>query len=89
MDYNDKWFLALKQCLELIMSSFVVVNKQMFVDQLKGGIHDKCDDSFVAETASVQTTNVGPERNFGMLDNLMMLKPKATTTVPARFEINF
>ena len=69
-----------KQCLEVIFSGFTVVTKRLLGDHLKGGVlWDKSSDkNFMEETESVKKSNVLAERDFGMLDYLMKLKPKAT-----------
>eukprot|EP00112_Aurelia_sp_Birch-Aquarium-sp1_P013961 Seg299.3 transcript_id=Seg299.3/GoldUCD/mRNA.D3Y31 product="hypothetical protein" protein_id=Seg299.3/GoldUCD/D3Y31 len=69
-----------KQCLEVIFSGFTVVTKRLLGDHLKGGVlWDKSSDkNFMEETKSVKKSNVLAERDFGMLDHLMKLKPKAT-----------
>ena len=69
-----------KQCLEVIFSGFTVVTKRLLGDHLKGGVlWDKSSNkNFMEETESVKKSNVLAERDFGMLDYLMKLKPKAT-----------
>ena len=69
-----------KQCLEVIFSGFLVVTKRLLGDHLKGGSlsQEGGDESFREETKSVGKSNVSAERDFGMLDYLMKLKPKAT-----------
>ena len=68
-----------KQCLEIIFSGFVVVTRRLLEDHLKGGVlADKAeDDEFRAETKSVKKANTRAERDFGMLDYQIKLKPKA------------
>ena len=50
-------------------------------DHLEGGALDKRENNlnFQMDTASVPITNAQPERDFGMLDNLMRNRPRATT----------
>ena len=69
-----------KQCLEVIFSGFLVVTKRLLGDHLKGGSlwQKGGDESFREETKSVGKSNVSAQRDFGMLDYLMKLKPKAT-----------
>eukprot|EP00112_Aurelia_sp_Birch-Aquarium-sp1_P004645 Seg1526.2 transcript_id=Seg1526.2/GoldUCD/mRNA.D3Y31 product=Spindlin-4 protein_id=Seg1526.2/GoldUCD/D3Y31 len=50
----------------------------MLEDHLKGGLLDSKDDELREESKSVQKSNVLSERDFGMLDHLMKMKPKAT-----------
>ena len=50
----------------------------MLEDHLKGGVLDSKDDELRQQSKSVQKSNVLSERDFGMLDHLMKMKPKAT-----------
>ena len=47
------------------------------LDDGKYGQANNLDCDIWSQTKSVATTNVQSERNFGMLDRLMKLKPKA------------
>ena len=47
------------------------------LDDGKYGQANNLDDDIWSQTKSVATTNVESERDFGMLDRLMKLKPKA------------
>ena len=57
-----------------------MVTKRPLGYHLKGGSlwQKRSDESFREETKSVGKSNVSAERDFGMLDYLMNLKPKAT-----------
>ena len=70
-----------KQCLELIFNWFLSVTKRLLKDHLKeedGILWQKPNnEEFREETKSVKKTNVCAERDFGMLDYQMKLKPKA------------
>ena len=67
----------LKQCLELIFfGGFVSISKKM-EDHLHGGKYTAPDQNLCQESVSVPTTNANPEQDFGILDRLMKLKPKA------------
>ena len=75
------WDAMTLQVLELMFGSFVVVTKRMLSDHLEGGKYDKPEPAVVKECKSAPKSNVTPERDFGMLDCLMMVKPNATTMV--------
>ena len=70
-----------KQCLEIIFGGFVVVSKRMLEDHLLGGALDNPSENLKSEAKAVPTTNADSERDFGMLDHLMKLKPKALDLV--------
>eukprot|EP00112_Aurelia_sp_Birch-Aquarium-sp1_P002389 Seg1263.2 transcript_id=Seg1263.2/GoldUCD/mRNA.D3Y31 product="hypothetical protein" protein_id=Seg1263.2/GoldUCD/D3Y31 len=69
-----------KQCLEIIFSGFAVVTKRLLEDHMEGGKfwNKDQDQAFRKETKNVEKSNVKSERDFGMLDYQMKLKPKAT-----------
>ena len=69
--------LMTKQCLEIIFGGFEIVTERMLFDHTEKGKYGKENLQLREETQSVATTNVDPERDFGMLDRLMKLKPKA------------
>ena len=69
--------LMTKQCLEIIFGGFEVVTERMLFDHTENGKYGTEDMQLREETKSVATTNIDPERDFGMLDRLMKLKPKA------------
>ena len=68
----------LKQCLELLV---VLVTERMLSDHLVDGKYADADEYLCRESKAVPTTNVNPERYFGMLDRLIKLKPKALEIV--------
>ena len=80
-----------KQCLELIFGAFVVVSKRMLHDHLSDGklyiyiyIYIYLfffSESLIQVAKSVPATNADAERDFGMLDRLMKIKPKALDIV--------
>ncbi|XP_066935310.1 reticulocyte-binding protein 2-like [Clytia hemisphaerica] len=65
-----------KPLLELIFSGFITVTNRMLFDHLEGEFKNP-SDSLISEASSAPTTNVSAERDFGMLDRLLKLKPKA------------
>ena len=71
----------LKQCLELLFGGFVLVTERMLSDHLVDGKYADPDEDLCRESKAVPTTNVNPERYFGMLDRLIKLKPKALEIV--------
>ena len=57
-----------------------MVTRRMLHDHLddaKYGQANNLDSDILSQTESVATTNVESERDFGMLDRLMKLKPEA------------
>ncbi len=68
-----------KQILEVLFASFVKKTRMLLCDQLAGGVNADMDVDRMSETESVPKTNVGPERDFGMLDSLMRARPSAYT----------
>ena len=80
-DYRPNVKLMLKQCPELMFGGFVYLLKKMLGDHLHGGKYAAPDQNLCQETLSVPTTNANPEQDFGMLDRLMKLKPKALDIV--------
>ena len=76
-DYRPNAKLMLKQCPELMFGGFVSILKKMLGDHLHGGKYAAPDQNPCQETLSVPTTNANPEQDFGVLDRLMKLKPKA------------
>lgn len=80
---NDNFDTLTVQALELIFSSLVVKTKRLLSDHLKGRKYDLQaeDEKLRQETRGVMKTNVIPERDFGMLDRLVMEKPRSTTLV--------
>ena len=65
------------QCLVLIFAGFVNLSERMLGDHLVGGNYSDPNEETRKESKAVPATNANPERDFGMLDRLMMLKPKA------------
>ena len=72
-----------KQALEVIFSRLAVVTRRMLHDYVGDGkfANGRNDQELVKETESVNTTNVETEQDFGKLDKLMKLKPKALDIV--------
>ncbi|KAJ8050931.1 hypothetical protein HOLleu_04314 [Holothuria leucospilota] len=68
-----------KKILELMCASFAKLGERMLCDHLEGGKFWNVEDDVKHEMMSVPTTNVGVERDFGMLDRLMREKPNAST----------
>ena len=72
--------LMTKQCLNIVLGRLKMVKRPMLHDHLdycKYGQANNLDCNIWSQTKSVATTNVESERDFGMLDRLMKLKPKA------------
>ena len=79
---SDNYDVLTLQALELIFFALVVKTKRMLADHLvKGKYSGSASEALVSETKSVAKTNVNPERDFGMLDRLMVEKPRATSLV--------
>ena len=74
---SDEKGLMLQQCLSLIFAGFVTVSERMLEDHLVDGKYYEPNEELRQESMGVSTTNANPERDFGILDRLMKLKPKA------------
>ena len=70
-----------RQILELLFMTFCQVTEKMLSVHLPSGKHVGMSEQKMEETVSVPRYNVGVERDFGMLDRLMGLKPSASTLV--------
>ena len=70
-----------KECLEISFSNFVVVSRRMLHGHSKGGKYSVITPELEKEAMTVSTRNADPERDFGMLDTLMPVKPKALDLV--------
>ena len=69
--------LMTKQCPEIIFGGFEVVTERMLFDHRENGKYGIENLQLREETKSVARTNIDTERDFGMLDRIMKLKPKA------------
>lgn len=68
------------QILELLFSSYQIVFRRQLKDHLKGGKYfTSWSSDLLAESATVPKTNIGPERIFAELENLIRVMPRATT----------
>ena len=68
------------QVLQILCASFACKTKMLVSDHLNGGRHATLnggEEVLMNETVSVKRTNVDSERDFGMLDVLMRLRPRA------------
>ena len=72
-----------KQALKIDITGLAAVTRWMLHDHVGDGkfANGQNDQELVKETQSVDTNNVEAEREFGMLDRLMNLKPKALDIV--------
>ena len=67
-----------QELLQLLFKAFSETTQRLLLDHLPGGVYNSVTDALlVAETASVPTTNVAPERDFAVLDRMMREKPNA------------
>jgi hypothetical protein len=67
-----------QELLQLLFKCFVLTIDRLLVDHLPGGIfHDVNDPSIISETISVPKTNLVPERDFAILDQMLSQKPNA------------
>ena len=77
---SDEFDVLTLQALQLIFAALIVKMKCMLEDHLTDGKYaEELFPEFCKETQSVEKTNVMPERDFGMLDRLIVEKPCATT----------
>ena len=76
---SDSEDLMVQELLQLLFKSFTLTVQRMLVDHLPGGMyHSVTDPALIDETKSVPTANLAPERDFAVLDRLMVQKPNAT-----------
>ena len=68
-----------RQILELIFTSFASKTRKMLREHLSGGEHASMDVAKMCETESVPKTNVSVERDFGLLDFMVRMRPSAYT----------
>ena len=68
-----------QEVLQLLFGSFSSTTQRLLLDHLPGGVYNSvADPLMVKETASVPTTNIAPERDFAVLDRLILEKPNAS-----------
>ena len=65
-----------KQCLEKFFGGLVIITRRMLHDHLKEGKYSTKTRLLKKDASFVNTTNVVCERDFGVLDRLMRIKPK-------------
>ena len=68
-----------KQVLELLFSSFLLTGQRQLKDYLGAGKFGAPSAAQMEESVSCPTSNVGPERTFAMLDNIIRVMPSANT----------
>ncbi|KAK1164668.1 hypothetical protein AOXY_G15031 [Acipenser oxyrinchus oxyrinchus] len=66
------------QAVELILASLVKVCCRMLADHLEHGRYDQMSEELLQKLESVPKTNVSCERDFGVFDNLLRAKTRAT-----------
>ena len=72
--------LIVQELLQLLFKSFTLTAERLLPDHLPGGVYNSTTDRTLIETTkSVPTTNVAPERDFAVLDQLKSQKPNATS----------
>ena len=70
---------TVQEILQLLFKSFTLTVQRLLSDHLPGGrYYSVTDAAVIKETRSVPTTNLAPERDFAVLDNLLSQKPNAT-----------
>ena len=67
-----------EELLQLLFGAFSKTTQRLLLDHLPGGVYNSVTDAMIVnKTASVQTTNVAPERDFAVLDRMIREKPNA------------
>ncbi|RXM95170.1 Spindlin-W [Acipenser ruthenus] len=66
------------QAVELILASLVKVCCRMLADHLEHGRYDEVSEELYSKPESAPKTNVSCERDFGIFDNLLRVKTRAT-----------
>ena len=74
---SEEMHIMTKQCLEIIFGGLVIVTWRMLHDHLKEGKYSIKPPLLEKDASFVNTTNAVCERDFGLLDRLMRIKPKA------------
>ena len=74
---SKEMYIMTKQCLEIIFGGLVIVTRRMLHDHLKEGKYSTKTPLLEKDASFVNTTNAVCERDFGLLDRLMRIKPKA------------
>ena len=75
---NPEFDVLTLQALELIFVALVVKTKRLLANHLEGVKYETPSQELQKKCCKDQ---IMPERDFGMLDRLMMEKPRATTLV--------
>ena len=73
---SKEMHIITKQCLEIIFGGLVIGTRRMLHDHLKEGKYSTKTPLLEKDDSSVNTTNAVCERDFGVLDRLMRIKPK-------------
>ena len=69
---------SVQELLQLLFKSFVLTIERLLIDHLPGGeFHSVDNPTVISETLSVPITNVNPERDFVVLDRMLLQKPNA------------
>ena len=69
--------LIAKQWPEIISGDFEIAKERIPFDHIEKGKYGTENLQLRDETQSIATTNIDLERDFGMFDCLMKLKPKS------------
>ena len=66
-----------QKALEIIFNSWIILFERKAQDQLPGGKYATPSPELLAQAANVPATNMASERDFGVFDLLLHLKPAA------------
>ena len=71
--------VSTQELLQLLFKAFSITTNRLLIDHLLGGkFHAVTDAVSIQDTASFPTTNVSPERDFAVLDRVLLEKPNAS-----------
>ena len=74
---SEEIHIMTKQCLEIIFGRLVIVTRRILHDHLKEGKYSTKIPLLEKDASFLNTANAVHERDFGLLDRLMRIKPKA------------
>ena len=84
---SKEMHIITKQCLEIIFGGLVIGTRRMLHDHLKEGKYSTKTPLLEKDDSSVNTTNSVCERDFGVLDRVMRIKPKELDFVSEGFNM--
>ena len=82
LEVNDDEFQVLtQQILEILCLVILIVLEKQCKDQLPGGKYSSPSEELTLQASSCPLSNIAPERDFAVFDNLLKAKPSAKSFV--------